>query len=82
MPFLFDPSQQVIWLGPDFLRHGIERCYMLIVNEYEWEMIANKTGLTREQLVQDGKTLIVTHGGDGSHIYAGGEHHTRCRFSR
>lgn len=73
--FLFDPSQQVIWLGKDFLVHGIERCQMLIVNEYEWEMIAQKTCLTREQLIRDGKTLIVTHGGEGSHIYAGGEHY-------
>jgi len=74
IPFLFDPSQQVIWLDADFLMHGTDRCTMLIVNEYEWEMIAKKTGLTRDKLVQDGKTLIVTHGGEGSHIYAGGEH--------
>lgn len=74
VPFLFDPSQQVIWLDADFLRHGTEQCSMLIVNEYEWAMIANKTGLTRDQLVDEGKTLIVTHGGDGSHIYASGEH--------
>jgi adenosine kinase len=75
VPFLFDPSQQVIWLDADFLRHGTDLCSLLIVNEYEWEMIAQKTGLTREQLVQEGKTLIVTHGGEGSHIYAGGEHY-------
>jgi adenosine kinase len=75
VPFLFDPSQQVIWLDADFLMHGTERCSILIVNEYEWEMIAKKTGMTREKLIQDGKTLIVTHGGDGSHIYAGGEHY-------
>lgn len=75
VPFLFDPSQQVIWLEADSLRRGTERCDTLIVNEYEWEMIAKKTGLTRAQLVAQGKTLIVTHGGDGSHIYAGGEHY-------
>lgn len=75
VPFLFDPSQQVIWLGADFLTHGIDRCGMLIVNEYEWEMIAKKTGLTREKLYQGGKTLIITHGGEGSHIYASGEHY-------
>lgn len=75
VPFLFDPSQQVIWLGPDFLLHGANCCNMLIVNEYEWEMIAKKTGLTREALIQEGKTLIVTHGGEGSHIYAEGQHY-------
>lgn len=75
IPFLFDPSQQVIWLDADFLMHGIERCKMLIVNEYEWSMIAQKTGLTREKLVAEGRTLIVTHGDAGSHIYAGGKHY-------
>ena len=73
IPFMFDPSQQVIWLDAEFLCHGIERCQMLIVNMYEWEMIAKKTGLTRDQLIEEGKTLIVTHGNEGSHIYAGGE---------
>ena len=75
IPFMYDPSQQVIWLEGDVLVHGIDRCRMLIVNEYEWEMIANKTGLTLDALVAQGKTLIVTHGGEGSHIYAGGEHY-------
>lgn len=74
VPFIFDPSQQVVWLDADFLMHGIERCTVLICNEYEWEMIAKKTGLTREDVVRRGKTLIVTHGGEGSHIYSGGEH--------
>ena len=74
VPFMFDPSQQVIWLDAEILRHGTDRCSILIVNEYEWEMIAKKTGFTREALVDAGKTLIVTHGAEGSHIYAGGEH--------
>lgn len=74
VPFMFDPSQQVIWLDADVLRHGADRCSILIVNEYEWAMIAKKTGLTRDELVEQGKTLIVTHGSEGSHIYAGGEH--------
>jgi adenosine kinase len=71
----FDPSQQVIWLEGDDLQYGIARCDMLIVNEYEWEMVANKTGLQRDQFLNEGKKLIVTHGGEGSHIYAEGEHY-------
>lgn len=72
---MFDPSQQVIWLSAEDLAYGIARCDMLIVNEYEWEMIASKTGLIRDQFLGEGKTLIVTHGGSGSHIYAEGEHY-------
>jgi adenosine kinase len=72
---MFDPSQQVIWLDSPDLHYGIERCDMLIVNEYEWEMVANKTGLQRDQFLSEGKTLIVTLGGKGSFIYAEGERH-------
>lgn len=71
----FDPSQQVIWLEADDLHYGVERCDMLIVNEYEWEMIAKKTGLQRDEFLAQGKKLIVTHGSEGSHIYADGEHY-------
>ncbi|HML23894.1 MAG TPA: carbohydrate kinase family protein [Aggregatilinea sp.] len=74
VPFIFDPSQQVVWLDGDFIMHGIERCSILICNEYEWEMIAKKTGLKREDVVRQGKTLLVTHGSEGSHIYADDEH--------
>jgi len=71
---MFDPSQQVIWLDAADLRYGVERSDLLICNEYEWSMIEQKTGFTREQFLGEGKTLIVTHGGEGSHIYAEGEH--------
>jgi adenosine kinase len=74
-PFLFDPSQQVIWLDGDSLRRGIDGCQILVVNAYEWQMIAKKTGLTLQELVRAGKTVIVTHGNDGSQIHAGGEQH-------
>ncbi len=68
---LFDPSQQVIWLDADDLRYGVERCDLLIVNEYEWDMITNKTGLTQADIVRAGRVLIVTYGGEGARIYDG-----------
>ena len=71
----FDPSQQVIWLDADDLRYGVERCDLLIVNEYEWDMIANKTGLSHADVVGAGRVLIVTRGENGADIYAEGETH-------
>ncbi len=68
---LFDPSQQVIWLDADDLRYGVERCDLLIVNEYEWDMITNKTGFTRADIVGAGRVLIVTYGAEGARIYEG-----------
>ncbi len=71
----FDPSQQVIWLDADDLRYGVERCDLLIVNEYEWDMIANKTGLSHADVIGTGRVLIVTRGENGADIYAEGETH-------
>ena len=46
IPYIYDPSQQIIRLSGDDLREGIDGCKMLIVNEYEFEMIRNKTGMS------------------------------------
>jgi adenosine kinase len=46
---------------------------MLIVNEYEFEMIRTKTGMSEEQVLDCAGTLIITRGGEGSTIWADGQ---------
>ncbi len=75
IPFMYDPSQQVPRLEGDLLRHSIERCHMLIVNEYEWAMITGKTGMSREDVLKYAKVLIITLGKKGAEIYAEGNRH-------
>ena len=60
-----DPSQQVIWLDGDFLRHGMTAA-PADRQRLRVEMIAKKTGLTLQDLVRAGKT-VMSHGNDGSH---------------
>lgn len=72
IPFMYDASQQVPRLDGESLRHSIERCHTLIVNEYEWEMISSKTGMTREDVLKHAKVLVVTLGKQGAEIYADG----------
>ncbi len=76
IPFMYDPSQQVPRLDGDGLRFGIERCHTLIVNEYEWGLIVNKTGMTREDVLRHVKVLVITLGKRGAEIYADGQHYT------
>jgi adenosine kinase len=73
VPFMFDPSQQVLRLDRDFLCHGIERCHTLVCNEYEFGLICEKTGLDRNAILSRVEALIVTLGNDGSVIYADGQ---------
>ena len=43
------------------------------MNDYESQVIQDKTGLNLEQLASKVTALIVTLGGQGSHIYADGQ---------
>lgn len=69
---MYDPSQQVARLDGPPLRYGIEHCYMLICNEYEFEIIMQKTGLSREQIIDKVEVVVVTLGENGTYIYTEG----------
>ncbi len=73
IPFLFDPGQGLPMFNGEELLHFIEMASYLAVNDYESQIIQDKTGLNLEQLAAKVKALIVTLGGQGSHIYADGQ---------
>jgi adenosine kinase len=72
LPYVYDPSQQIIRLSGDELAEGVRGSKMTIVNEYEFEMLKNKTGWTDDQVAARTETLIVTNGEKGSQIRVGG----------
>jgi adenosine kinase len=73
IPFLFDPGQGLPMFNGEELLHFIEMATYLAVNDYESQIIQDKTGLNLEQLAAKVEALIVTLGGQGSHIYADGQ---------
>jgi adenosine kinase len=73
IPFLFDPGQGLPMFNGEELLHFIEMATYLAVNDYESQVIQDKTGLNLEQLAAKVDALIVTLGGQGSHIYADGQ---------
>jgi len=73
IPFLFDPGQGLPMFNGEELLHFIEMATYLAVNDYESQVIQDKTGLNLEQLASKVEALIVTLGGLGSHIYAEGQ---------
>jgi adenosine kinase len=70
IPFLYDPSQQVTRLSGEEMAEGFRGAAILIVNDYESGILTHKTGLSLDELQARVPTLIVTHGSDGSTIYA------------
>ncbi len=72
IPFVYDPSQQVARFDGPALWHGIERAAILICNEYEFDLIVQKTGQTREAIIARVPVVVVTLGEKGTHIYTEG----------
>ncbi|MGD9047703.1 MAG: carbohydrate kinase family protein [Anaerolineae bacterium] len=69
VPYIYDPSQQIVRLGGDELLAGTRGARMLIVNEYEFGMLKNKTGLSDDELLAQPDITIITLGEEGSRIY-------------
>lgn len=68
IPYIYDPSQQVARVGGDELVEGLTGAYILIFNEYEYNILQKKTGLNKDQLLERVKTIIITKGEGGSTI--------------
>ena len=69
VPFIFDPGQQCARLSGDELRVGISGARLLICNDYEFELIRQKTGIDEQQLLRHASALLITRGADGSSVY-------------
>lgn len=69
IPFIFDPGQGMPMFDGDDLKKFIEQATWVTVNDYEWEMMQDKTGLSPHEITDQVDALIVTRGGEGSHIY-------------
>jgi adenosine kinase len=72
IPFIFDPGQGMPMFGGDELKTFIGQARWLALNDYEWGMLQQKTGLTVDEVAAQVDALIVTKGSEGSTIYTGG----------
>ena len=68
IPFIFDPGQQCARMEGDQLRDGITGATIVIVNDYELELLRQKTGMSERDILAVAKTLIVTRGEHGSSV--------------
>lgn len=72
LPYIYDPSQQTARVGGEELSEGIDGCYLLSSNEYEFELIQEKTGLSEAQILDRVGGLVMTMGASGSRLVIGG----------
>src|SRR5271154_4534823 len=69
IPFIFDPGQGMPMFGGEELKTFIRQARWVTVNDYEWGMLQQKTGLSAADIVSQVDALIVTQGANGSTIH-------------
>ena len=73
IPFIFDPGQGMPMFDSDDLKKFIRQATWVTVNDYEWQMMQERTGWSIDDVMERVEALIVTKGGEGSSIYSHGE---------
>lgn len=74
VPFIFDPGQGLPMFNGAELRHFIDLATHVAVNDYEAELLIERTGLSLAAISERLSALIVTRGENGADIFTGGEH--------
>jgi adenosine kinase len=69
IPFIFDPGQQLAMFNAGELGHFVSQASWVTVNEYEWQVVQQRTGWSERELAQRVRALIVTRGAAGSSIH-------------
>ncbi len=72
IPFIFDPGQGLPMYNGDELTDFIDKADYVAVNDYEGQLLQERTGLTLESIAKKTRALIVTLGAQGSTIYTDG----------
>ena len=73
IPFIFDPGQAMPLFDGDELRRLVGWAKYLAVNDYEAELLQERTGLSRLELAAQVKAMVITLGAEGSQIVTGAE---------
>jgi adenosine kinase len=71
--YIWDPGQQCARMSGEELAQGIIGATLVICNDYEFELIRQKTGMNEEQVLDRAGALVITKGELGCTIFADGD---------
>ena len=73
IPFIFDPGQGLPMFGAEDLQRFLSQARWLTVNDYEWQLLQQKSRWGVSEITARLEALIVTRGAAGSIIHTRGE---------
>jgi adenosine kinase len=71
--YIYDPGQQTVRADAETLADGIRGCKALFVNDYEFGLIGEKTGLSMADVQATSEFVVVTAGAQGADLHTGAE---------
>ncbi len=66
--YIWDPGQQCARMDGPRLAEGVTGAFMVIVNDYEFELLKQKTGLGEDEILEQVQLLVITKGEAGSTV--------------
>ena len=75
IPFIFDPGQAMPLFNGAELRDFIDKADYVCVNDYESNLLQERTGWNSAEIAGKVKAYIITRGPQGAEIHADGELH-------
>lgn len=73
IPFIFDPGQAMPLFNGEEFRHFIEQANYVVVNDYESNLLQERTGWDAPTIASKVSAYIITQGPRGSVIHADGK---------
>lgn len=73
IPYAADPSQQLARLGREEVRGLVDGAQLLFSNEYEAALLCERSGWTKQQVLDCVGTWVTTRGASGVTVATGGE---------
>jgi adenosine kinase len=69
VPFIFDLGQAMPLFDGEHLKNFISKATYVTLNDYEWQVVQQRTGWNEAQILKHVQALVVTRGAEGSEIH-------------
>jgi adenosine kinase len=68
VPYIWSPIWQIIRMTPEELSEGVRGAKVVVANDYEYELIRDKTGMDQRGILEHAEMVVTTKGKHGSVI--------------
>lgn len=70
IPFIADPGQAIPAFSDKALKDFVTGAHALVLNDYEWQMVKDRTKWSEGDILKKVNYLIITYGDEGSKIWS------------